>query len=388
MSLFKHLLVVTIASSFIAGCGKKDKETEWGIFQEPIKTIKLPAAVGEKQLEELWKKNIGASGDAGYAILKPAVSEHSVFVSNRKGSVQRLDISTGNVVWKTDLKKDTFAGVGIGQGLALVALDTGVVVALNEDTGAEQWSVEIGRHVSAIPAAGEDRVVVRTADGLLLGLDAANGQTIWSLQRTVPGLSIHGDSSSLITGETVITGLSNGKVTANAVANGREFWETDLSFVRGTNELERLSDVDSQPLVVDQRLYAATYQGDVVSVDLTTSSIAWRNKISTRLPMSVDSEKVYVTNDLGQLSAISADDGLSLWTQPAFQGRGISNPIGIGDRVVIGDAGGNIYLLDAVDGKFLQSKKASKGAIVSLARTSEGFVAFSVKGGVVAFKIN
>ncbi len=387
MSLFKKILLVTVAATLIAGCGKKNKETEWGIFHEPIETAILPAATGAKQLAQIWERSVGDAGDKGYAILKPAVDDQSVFVTNRKGLIQRLDLDSGKVIWQNNLKKDTFAGVGIGAGLVLVALDAGIIVALSSETGAQLWTAEIGRQISAIPVAGDNRVIARTADGMLFGLDAEDGTSSWEIQNRVPGLSVHGDSSPLIAGDTVVTGLSNGKVIANAVENGRDFWEIDLSIIRGTNELDQLSDVDSQPLLVEGRLYAATYQGDVVSIDLQTSRVAWRSSISTRLPLEVENGRLYVTDELGQLSAVDAISGLHLWAQPAFQGRGVSNPVGINDRVVIGDANGNIHLLDANDGLLLQSQKISSGAIISLVRTTRGFVAFSVKGGVFAMVI-
>jgi outer membrane protein assembly factor BamB len=174
---------------------------------------------------------------------------------------------------------------------------------------------------------------------------------------------------------------------ANSVVNGREFWETDLSFVRGTNELERLSDIDSPPVVVGATLYAATYQGDVISADLQSSSIQWRRNISTRLPISIAGEKLLVTSELGEVSALDTGTGEVLWSQPAFMGRGVSNPLGINDRIAIGDAEGNVHLLDIEDGSLLETQKLSKGAITSLTRWNDGFIAFSARGGVSAITL-
>ena len=383
----KKLFTIFAVTMLISACGGKEKETEWGIFNEPIESEPLPTPAGVQELSVVWEQDIGDSGNDGYALLKPAVDVSGVYAVNRRGHIKRFESESGKMVWQTKLAKNTFAGVGLGEGLVLVALDDGNVIAVNAESGEQEWQASINRQISAVPAVGSGRAIIRTADGLIIGLDSASGDTVWSVQRSVPGLSVHGDSTPLIAGDSVITGLASGKLMANSVVNGRDFWETDISFVRGTNELERLSDIDSPPVVIGGTLYAATYQGDVVSVDLQSSAIQWRRSISTRLPVSVVGDKLFVIGELGDISALDTESGEVLWSQPVFRGRGISNPLGIGTRIVVGDAAGNLHLLDAADGSLLQTRKLSKGAITSLSPWGDGFVAFSARGGVSAIML-
>ena len=394
-SIKTRLSLIVFSAIAISGCNT-EKETEWGIYNEPVEAVPLPTPAGVNELGINWERDIGDTGENGYAILRPAVGQGGVYVANRDGGVRKLDLADGKVLWRTRLKKPVLTGVGHGQGMALVALDNGNVVALDQDSGEELWRAEVNRQISAIPVAGSGRVVVRTADGLLQGLETSSGNTVWSVQRTAPGLSVHGDSSPLITGDVVITGMSSGKLLANSVINGREFWETDLSFVRGSNELERLSDIDTPPLVVNNVLYSATYQGDVVSVDLQSSSVSWRSDISTRLPLAVEGNQLYVIDELGGVHAVDTATGEEVWQQPDFRGRGISNPVVFSEdlingreaRLVIGDANGNIHLLDTEDGSLLETRRISRGAVTSLVPAGEGFVAFTSRGGVVAMDLN
>lgn len=380
-------LTLIVLIMMVSACGKKDEQVEWGIFQEPVKPSAMPDAKGEDAVSVLWDRNIGKAGEDGYAILRPGLTDNTLVVVNRQGTLQRLDQQTGKVLWQTSLKKAVFAGVGVGEGLALVALDSGEVVALDADNGEKKWTAEIGRPVSATPVAGAGRVVVRTADGLIMGLDALSGETLWQVQRRTPGLTLHGDSAPLIFGETVITGLSNGKLLANGLLNGRDYWETDLSFVRGDNELELLADADTPPVVSGARLFAANYQGDVVAVDLNSSKVDWRTQLSTRLPMAVGETAMFITSDLGDVVALDIVTGSKIWSQPGFQGRGVSNPVNVGARVLIGDASGNIHVLDAADGTLVQTRKISSGAVTALAASSNGVVAFSVRGTVAALAL-
>ena len=383
----RNISVLLITAVLLAGCNKKTEEAEWGTFQEPIATKPIPEARGAVEMSEVWGREIGDSGEAGYAMLKPAVTEDGVFVSNRAGTVLRLDMASGDTVWRNKLKNKVFAAVGAGEGIVMVSHDHGVVVALNADSGEKVWELEVGRQISAIPAVGRERVVIRTADGMLLGVSAATGEIVWTAQRRVPGLSVHGDSTPLITSDAVITGLANGRLLANSISNGRDYWETDLSFVGGTNELEQLADVDSPPVVLGRQLFTATYQGDLVALDLQTSSILWRQGISTRLPLALAENRIYVTDTLGGVAAVDASSGDVIWAQSAFRGRGISNPIALGHRVLIGDAKGNVYLLSAEDGTLIQTAPFFKAPITSLSPAPAGVIAFSAEGDVVLIRL-
>jgi outer membrane protein assembly factor BamB len=377
-----HFLL--LGALVLAGCSGKEKETEWGVYNEPVESRELPQSAGLTELETSWSRNVGGVGEDGYALLRPAVDAEGVYVANRSGDLLRLDSVNGKVSWRRDLDRPVYAAVGLGEGMVLAGLDNGTIVALDAASGETRWESAIQRQISAIPAAGSGRVIVRTADGLVIGLNAVDGKQVWSVQRNVPGLSLHGDSTPLISGDTVITGLANGRIMANAVVNGRDFWETDLSFVGGTNELEQLTDIDSTPVLQGSGLYAATYQGDVVAVEIQTSSVRWRQPVSTRLPMSVGEEALFVTGSLGEIVAISTDSGEVLWRYDAFQGRGMSNPLGVGKRVVVGDAEGYLHLLDRADGSLLQSVRIDRSAIISLVSLDTGLVAFSAAGDVVA----
>ena len=386
----KRILLIVWASGvlLLVGCSGKEKETEWGVYNEPVESRELPGSAGVEELRTRWTRTIGDTGEDGYALIRPAVNGNGVFVASRSGDLLRLDPTDGQVIWRRNVDSPVYAAVGIGEGLVLAGLDAGSVVALDAETGEPRWESAIKRQISAIPAAGSGRVIVRTADGLVIGLDSSDGEQVWSVQRNVPGLSLHGDSTPMIAGDTVITGLANGRIMANAVVNGREFWESDLSIVGGSNELEQLTDIDAEPVLQGSGLFTATYQGDVVAVDIQSSSVRWRQGISTRLPLSVDGEAVFVTGSLGEVAAIDSENGDVLWQTDEFMGRGVSNPMGLGSRVLIGDAEGYLHLLDRSDGALLQSLRVDRSAIVSLVAQDNGLIAFSAGGKVLSLALD
>ena len=386
------LLGIVMGISVLAsGCKSNDeKSIVWGTYQEPVTPQTLPEAVGASELKVLWRKNLGPGAEQGYALLKPAYTAagDGVYAASRTGKVFKLDPKNGATLWQRDLNAEIFSGVGVGDSLAVVALDNGTLVALRGDTGEVLWESPLGRQISAIPVVGQGRVVARTAGGAVVGLRADSGELAWSFEREVPGLSIHGDSTPVISGDVVLAGLANGRLVANNVVTGREYWETEVSFASGRNELERLTDSDTSPLVSATVVYAATYQGNVAALQLQNAEVIWKAEVSSRLPMSLGGARLLVTGDLGAVLAIDVESGKTLWTQDGFRGHGMSRPLAVGERVVVGDAAGNLYSLNLNDGTLLEKRKVVSSAVIALVPGPDQFAVFSSKGNLSAVTLS
>ncbi len=384
----KYLVLFFVVLALVSGCKNKvKKETLWDVYQEPVSPKSLPKDSGAKEIRTLWKKDVGSGSKIGFAILKPAYFEGGIYIASRNGEVSRFQADTGKLIWRKSLGKPVYAAIGVNDGLVAVAHDNGDLTALNSSDGSIDWEVSIKRQISAVPVVGRGRVVIRTSDGLVIGLDNRNGEIVWQVQKTVPGLSMHGDSIPVIVGDAVLIGLSNGKIIANNVISGRDYWETEISYLQGQNEMERLTDSDTPPIVQGATVYTAAYQGNVVAIQLSDATSIWKTSLSTRLPMAVDGEKLYVTGELGDLVALSRQDGSVLWEQRAFRGHGISQPIVLDNRVVIGDSRGRIHTLNPDNGELVETRKIVSGAIVGIVNDGSNFTIFSSAGNIATLSL-
>ncbi len=380
-SLMLMVIVMLAGVVLLSGCqGKQAKESLWGVYQEPIKSQPLPKDSGANELKVLWSEKIGSGASTGFALLKPAYYNGNLYIANRAGEIYCFDSATGDQYWKQNLAIPIFSAIAVNDNVAVVTHDNGDVTALNANNGEIVWTTAIKRQISAVPAVGSGRVLVRTADGLIIGLDRQQGSIVWQIKKITPGLSVHGDSTPVITGDAVLIGLSNGKLIANNVINGRDYWEVEISFIRGQNELERLTDSDTVPIIKGSTVYTATYQGNVIALQLQDATVKWRTKISTRLAMASSQNYLFITGELGEIIALNINDGSIAWQQPAFQGHGMSQPVILKDRVIVGDARGRIHTLDMVTGELVQSKKVVSGAVISIITENSQLTVFSSAG--------
>jgi len=341
----KHLYWAVGLTLSLAACGGGKS------VREP--PAPLPEFTAAAQVQELWSTGVGGLGKRP-AQLAPQLDGGVLYASDARGRVSALAADTGRRQWTTDLNLDVSGAVGVGSGLVAVGTRKGQVVALNRENGSQAWSTTVSSAVLAPPTAHQGVVVVQTVDGKLTGLAAADGKRLWTYERSEPALSLLGTSAPVTAAQYVLTGFASGKVVALQIADGKPAWEFTVSQPRGRNEIERLVDVDAPLLIARDTLYAASYQGKLVAVDLRAGGrLLWARDASTYTGLAAGGGNVYLTDANGHVLAFDQDTGASAWKQDKLRGRGLSAPAYVNGYVVVGDYQGYLHWLSAEDGRFV-----------------------------------
>jgi outer membrane protein assembly factor BamB len=116
-------------------------------------------------------------------------------------------------------------------------------------------------------------------------------------------------------------------------------------------------------IVVDQDIYAAGYQGKLVSVASESGQIMWAKDISTYVGVSVDVVNVYSLDESGELIALLRRNGTEIWRQDALLRREPTSPVVFDNAVAIGDFEGYIHLFSAIDGRPVARTRVDKGLL-------------------------
>ena len=225
--------------------------------------------------------------------------------------------------------------------------------------------------------------VVHTVDGKLFGFDALTGESVWVYDRTVPVLSLHGNSSPVISGINVIVGLANGKLAALDLVSGDLLWEVSITAPSGRSELERMVDIDVDPLVVEGVIFACTYQGEMAAVTEDTGVVLWRRKLSSYSGIGGDWRQVYVSDDEGNLWAIDPNNGSAIWKNDTLLRRNLSGPALLGEYVVVGDLEGYLHWFDSTNGEMMARTRAGSDAISTQPIARDGVLYVYGEGGAL-----
>lgn len=350
MNKFRTIAVCLLVV-FVAACGGKSKKTE---FFGPEEKPKKPKVETSTSLKRNWSRAVGKRIKPGDAVLSPASLGAYVYAAATNGRVEKIDIESGKVAWAYSDKKETItAGVSVGGGLVLFGTGEGYIYALNQSDGALAWKSQLDSEVLSSPVIDGNLVVARTGDGKVYGLSAFDGSRKWTISRQLPKLTLRGDSRPVVTQGVVFAGFSDGLLAALQAETGRALWDFPISFPRGTNDIERLSDIDTNPLHVGNFIYVSSYQEVTHALNIQEKRIEWSADVSSYHSMAYDAAYLYIVDKSGVVHQIDRATGNKVWSQSALRLFPVTAPVSVGPYVVVSEGDGGLYILSKQDGRLL-----------------------------------
>jgi outer membrane protein assembly factor BamB len=370
---------------FLSGCGSMaDPTTWWDDEGNEIKPSELVEISNELQVRTVWSTDVGSGSGDQHLKLVPRIDGGRVFAADSEGKVVSLDATTGKRLWSIDTELPLSGGPGSGSGVVVVGTRDGEVLALDDTNGEIRWKASVSSEVLSVPAVSAGKVVVQTNDGKLYGFDAYDGTQSWLYSRQVPVLTLRGTSSPVISGNTVFSGFAGGKLVAVELSSGLVQWEISVTAPSGRSELERMVDIDGDPLVSNGVVYVATYQGEVAAISEYSGTVLWQRKLSSYSGLGADWRNVYVSDEKGEVWGISPDNGAAMWKQSKLLNRRLSAPAVIAGYVVVGDYDGYLHWLMHEDGKMVARTRIGGSAISAAPVVSEGMLYVFGDGGALA----
>jgi outer membrane protein assembly factor BamB len=339
------------------------------------KMAELAPFTASTNLHQRWQASIGAAGESEFS---PAVVGAIVNAAAADGTLVRFD--GGREVWRIRAEQSLTGGVGADAQHVAVGTLKGEVLVF-DIAGKLLWKAQVSSEILAAPVFAGNLVIVRSGDNRINAYDSGSGKRVWTYQRPTPALSLRSAVGLTVAGGAAYVGFPGGKLVALSLANGAPIWEGTVALPKGTTELDRISDVSSEPAVQGRQVCAAAYQGRVACFDLGSGELLWARDISSSRGVDLDARAVYVSDDRGAVLALDRDSGASLWKQDKLFGRGVSRPLAWGDYVVVADVQGVVHLLKKEDGSFAARMETQGGPVLAAPQAQDGSVIVQTQNG-------
>ena len=384
----RRVLLAALVAAFCTGCATTEKLAAWIGGGKDNSEPPAPLVEFQQRLNviRLWSDSIGSGTDKEYLKLEPAIAGQRLFTANADGEVVAMDASNGETRWSVDTDAHITGGPGFGENAVLVGTGEGEVIALNADSGKLLWRARVSSEVLSPPVKAEGVVVVRTNDGRIFGLAGDTGKRLWTYDRTVPPLTLRGTSAPLVASGIVVAGFDAGRMAALELPTGRVIWDVSVATPRGRSELERMVDIDSEPLIVEGIIYVATFQGQLAAVQLESGRTLWNHDISSYAGFGADEAYLYVTNDRSHVLAMDRFTGTIVWRQEKLQARAATGPAVIGNYIVVGDLEGYLHWMDKTTGDFVaRTQLSGKRIIAEPIVVGKILYAYSTDGTLAAY---
>lgn len=375
----KKTLVIALSVAMV-GCGTKSiKPAE----RKPSKlaTIVSPTATLTPVVSIKLDQGRGRVKAKDVVDLQVAVVPQGVIAASRGGKVSLF--SGSKPVWQLDVGDAITSAVGADRNgqIAVVGTRSGNIIAIDVQTGIKRWSVSLPS-ASLSPAVIDNHyAVITTNSGITFALDLANGKSVWQHHIQSPNTSIRGMAKPLqLDADTILVGGADGRLHALNRSTGTPVWTRRVGVSVGGSEVGKLRDIDANPVVAGQHLYAVSYSGQLVGFDMSTGRTMFVAPLSSTDTLAVLADAVLGSSTDGDIIAFHRLTGEKIWENSELKYRGLTNPVVIGQNIVVGDKEGVIHILNQQG--VIVGRASTKGELTSLQVYNNHLYAQSTDGVV------
>ena len=384
----KTLLLSLAAAALIQGCSSET---------DVVKMAPVPQIQSKFEPDVVWSHSVGSGVGKFYSQLSPVVADSTVFAASRDGEVEAFDKQSGDRKWSIDLGDEPensdkrsarlSGGITAFYGKLYIGSENGYVYAINQDDGKILWSQHVPGEVIAAPAADAGKVVVVTSSGKIAALDAESGKVAWSSADDQPNLTLRGQSTPVIAAGGIIYGRAEGKVGVVLLDSGMLANVSRVAAPHGSTELERMVDVDAQPIVEGDEFYSVAYNGQLVARKLMTGEEIWKRKYSSAENMAMAGSDLLLTDAKGHVYAVDRSNGAEKWANTDLSYRNVTAPVAFNGYVLVGDSEGYLYWLDGQSGRIAAMQELdSKGLYTAAVADGDMLFVQTRSGDLMAIK--
>ncbi len=359
--------MATLTLALLVGC----TGLPWlGGDKDPNPPTPLLQLTPEIDLAVQWKQEVGRGTEKRRLRLVPALAGGRLFAADARGRVTAVNPGDGRTLWRNDLRLPLSGGPDAADDRVVVGSTKGDIVALSAADGSELWRAQTDSEVLSVPQLAEGIVFVHTLDDTVYAFDANSGEERWRFSSPAPVLILRGSSTPVIAPSGIVVGLSGGLLAKLDREEGFPLWTVRVTPPTGRSELERVTDIDADPVIVGDTIYVGTYNGDLAAVDLESGAVLWRRTLSVYSGLSADESSLYVTDAEDHLWAADPATGAGRWRQERLAFRRLSPPALVGDMVIVGDFEGFLHGVARDDGRLVARIRIARGPITARPRVS------------------
>ena len=379
-----HVAVLAVMSTAVIGCNRGIKP----VVNEPVKLVQIaqPISVLQPVFSSAVDNKKASNKDP--LDLQVGYANGQIVTASRGGDLIGFN-SAGERLWSINVDDQITGGVALDalSQTAIVSTRSGQIMAFDSATGAKRWQKQLSGSVLTAALISNNRVILSANDGFLHGLSLQTGQSVWQFATQVPAISVRGSAApTLLDSKTALLATADGRLHAVTTENGLPQWSRRVGIGSGSSEVERMSDVDGTPIVDNNQLFAVSYSGQLLGIDLLSRQVMFINELASLKALAVNNQQVIATSLDGKVVAYDRSSGEKLWESEALAYRHLTNPVTIGDYIAVGDLDGVVHLFDPASGKIV-SRVQTKGALRSLQVQGSHLLSQSTSGQVAIWQL-
>lgn len=350
---YKITCALTVLTLALAGCANK------GVKVEEAKPSPLPKLEQVKTLVPVFSQNVASTDEADPLRMRLDVDNGVIFVINPNGEVEAYQGKQR--LWQKKISKlGLSSGVEAKDGLVIVGNSKGQLFALDQATGETKWTAQLSGAILAPSLIHAGRVITVANDGTVFAHEVETGKQAWTYNLPNVQFSLRGQAAPVaLDARNVLIASANAYIYAIDAVSGAPKMQRRVAVSEGRSDIQRLIDIDGEPAVAGQFVVTTSYQGQVTVLDLASQQVIWSEDASSIQRPEVKGNGVFVAQTDGKITAYEITTGNKLWENDQLLNRQLSNPVMLGNDLVVGDLDGVLHLIDPSTGTIIGRSKTS-----------------------------
>jgi outer membrane protein assembly factor BamB len=351
------------------------------------------APEGKGALRVRWRKELTPAVRGNYRPVENAVAaidgvHGRVYVGARSGQLHALNFD-GTPLYHFELHEpiEGEPALDVEKDELYIGNERNELFGLKPSTGEVRWKASTAGPVRRRPALFKDAVYVITEEDAVEALSRVDGSRLWSYRRERgEGFLVAGHAGLRLSDDGLLyAAFNDGAVVALDALDGRARWERSTAEdVPDTDPgRPRYVDADATPVLLGERVFAASFAGGLYCLDARNGSVVWREAGwtgITGLELTEDGALILVSGDHGVVR-FDPERREASWVKALERGS-FGTPQIASDLVLIGDSRGSLFALHARTGDELGRIDAGHGFVARAAvQDRRGFVV--TNGGVL-----
>ncbi|WP_162902219.1 outer membrane protein assembly factor BamB [Facilibium subflavum] len=333
----------------------------------------------------VWGRDIGnGTGKQLDVKLAPAIQNDTIYTVSFDGYVSAVNAQNGKIRWYKNTHLQLTASPNISDNFIITGSLHGKLIALDTTSGKILWQSTLPSSLFSKPAIHDGVIYVQTHDGSISAYQLKDGKQLWTQKSPTPDLMLIGNSSPIYYKGLVLAGTASGSLWGFKADNGQKQWDNPVALPSGGSPAAQMVDINATPIIDNNVLYIATFQGNLISFDTQYGNVKWQKKASVFNNMSLTDNALFVSDAKSDLIAYDTKNGQIKWQKDILQGRKISAPLYYKGYVIVGDYEGYLHIFNATTGQYLDRVDIGGDGIKAQPVIANSYIAVQTNDGTLA----
>ncbi len=248
-------------------------------------------------------------------IANPVFHNNIIYTIDSRGNVSAFSTTSNSIIWSYNIstnKNDHYVGGGIlyHNGKLYVTYGSRFLVILESNSGHEIIRKELPDILRVEPILVDNHnILLQTISNQILVINIDSLNFVWQHEGMFETLTSSYHVAPIVQNGRIIVNYNSGQIVALNF-KGETLWSHDISINQqdmGLPNFETTS-ILCKPIVSQLNLYIAN-STKLIKINLLDGKILWQTKAEDIQSMSLSGNSLFITNNAGQLAAISLDSG-------------------------------------------------------------------------------